>query len=1212
MAEQEPAESELREAAWVRWRADVARRGGFRGLLHFDPSRDGGLDLTNSHPGGFAQLLSGRVTKLSNLIREPTAFAKALAATRLIEFRASELAEDRGIDAVTVVTGIVSWKLADERYSAPILLQPARINGTGADFEVKLDGAPRVNPALLEALRTTFHSSLDAEALVAAAYNPNAYHPETVIEGLAREFSLMPALHFDQRLVLTTCSDFAERTAERVVPRAHPVLDAIAGIAGAQERVDRLARQVEVVSSDQRSPESDTLVLDAGAEQERLVAQAMTGSSFAVRTVPGAGVTQTTANIAAELVRDGRRVAVVAASRASLRRVERKLAEASLPALCVRPEHLRADVIAAISRNERTLHEPPRRSDPVTFTRLRKALLRYRRSLLDTNARFGVSVEQALNELARLAALPDPPQTTVRLDTDAIYALAGDRTQVARELERAAELGEFTYGPADSAWYGARFDDPDRARDVWAVAKRLSETDLPTVRRLAVSVSADAGLREPRTTRELGQVVELLMGVRDTLDRFTSEVFERSLTEVIAATAPDEADGLTRRERRQLRQLAHEYVRPGAHVGDLHAEMVRIQEQRVTWNRTVRQHRSPRVPADLRDLEQAFGSFRPDLVSVGAPLPLDADILDLGFDDLERLLGSLARDVGALSNLRERVAVLAGLRARGLDGLLTDFAARHVESVRVRDELEQAWWQSVLGHMLELDGSLLNANTDVLSHLERDFMRADQLHVQSNAGALRQELARRWSSGLHEYADQAQGLRQALLDQRRALTVGRLLDAAPALSRVVAPVWLLSPYAFAQEVPARMHFDTVIVLDAAQIAFPELVVPIAQGDQVIAFGDPSLLGPQEFAVAPAADAPDVDAPAEPAESAFAVISAAVPHREMTQSYRAGGRELAAIVNDVRYHGAIRALPCPQSFLGDDVIAREVVEDGVGVPDQRTGLVEAVPGEIARVVELVVSSVSWHGDESLMVVTTNNRTAKAIRAAVYRELANLPQLADFFDPSRSEPFLVLTIAQAATRSRDRVIFSLGYGRTPHGRMLTQFGPISGDENGERALATAFTRARHHLTLVSCFRQQDVVLDRLSGGPLLLARTLFAADVDWQPPAPAPAQPMLGDLGRRLQDRGLKVLANYGGLGLAVAAPDGESAYLVETDADFGHGTLREQLRLHPNDLRRMAWGFMRVYSFELFSHPDAVADTIARALRPALPPIPDGETSADGA
>jgi hypothetical protein len=88
----------------------------------------------------------------------------------------------------------------------------------------------------------------------------------------------------------------------------------------------------------------------------------------------------------------------------------------------------------------------------------------------------------------------------------------------------------------------------------------------------------------------------------------------------------------------------------------------------------------------------------------------------------------------------------------------------------------------------------------------------------------------------------------------------------------------------------------------------------------------------------------------------------------------------------------------------------------------------------------------------------------------------------------------------------------------------------------------------------------------------------------------AQALLVDLGRRLHRQGLTVNDHFDDeLGLVVS--DGVTQMVIETDADYGQGTLREALRLHPSLLTRLGWRFRRVYSFELFADPQRIADEI---------------------
>ena len=63
--------------------------------------------------------------------------------------------------------------------------------------------------------------------------------------------------------------------------------------------------------------------------------------------------------------------------------------------------------------------------------------------------------------------------------------------------------------------------------------------------------------------------------------------------------------------------------------------------------------------------------------------------------------------------------------------------------------------------------------------------------------------------------------------------------------------------------------------------------------------------------------------------------------------------------------------------------------------------------------------------------------------------NRAALVPFFSSDRREPVVIADLQSVAGLSRDAVIFSLGYGRTPHGRVLHNFGMISGPTANPRA-------------------------------------------------------------------------------------------------------------------------------------------------------------------
>ncbi|MGN6501930.1 MAG: AAA family ATPase, partial [Pseudolysinimonas sp.] len=466
-----------------------------------------------------------------------------------------------------------------------------------------------------------------------------------------------------------------------------------------------------------------------------------------------------------------------------------------------------------------------------------------------------------------------------------------------------------------------------------------------------------------------------------------------------------------------------------------------------------------------------------------------------------------------------------------------------------------------------------------------------------SAQQLAWQLAETWKIGLVDWPDEATSLKRLLKDD--AVSSGALQNASPHLSRAIAPIWMASPYEVNQIVDL-MPFDTVVLVDAGAVTVAEVTGAIRRGKQVVAFGDAVTQSPAPFELAidepdPAreADAPDARAVDElHARSALAQLAGLLPTFSLTRSYRAGGEDLAELVNRRFYGGAIESLPWAGTFLGHGSLVLDYVENGTGMPDAVSGAVESVDAEVNRVVELVIDHAKLRSHESLMVVTASDKHALRVMQAVLDAMPAHPELAEFVVGDRAEPFDVLPIARAVAQSRDRVVFSLGYGRTPHGRVLSDFGPL-GQPGGERLLAVAMTRARRSLVIVTCFRSSDIEDGRLKHGAVALAEILDeVAARRAQPPLPDDSDPMLVDRARRLETRGLRVaLGHRGKLGLVAA--NGGTCIVVETDTVLMGRSLRESLRLRPEVLRRLGWHYARVHAFELFADPEAVADRIAR-------------------
>ncbi len=1172
--------------------AESGQLGGRSTLLRFVDASDAGIDITKAHPGSLPPFITGRSTLLSNLFRDEVGLRNARLAAERITAKNLELRTVRGLDTVHLAVGLASWRVGGVSYTAPVLLRPLAIRRHHSDFELKLHGSIGMNPELVRALRIHLGVQVDPAQIAALAYDGGVFKPQPAIDRLRALTAHIETFTVQPRLIVSTFADVGAPMSRDAVDLDHPVLNALAGHDADRAALTARRAVPARASADERAPASDTLLLDADAEQEGVLARIADGQSLAVHTLPGTGGTQTVINAIGALVSAGRRVLVVSARRSTLDGVRHRLAGIGLDGLTVSPATVRRDLIRAIGRNEKA-EQPKVAEIDDALVRLRAVLRDYRAALTVRHPGLSVSVLDIVRSLAVLAAGSPAPSTSARLELPTLERLAGSRADAAAKLAAAARLGEFRFGPDDSPWYGVTFATTQAARTAHTLAGRLHHQEVPRLLERGYELIAQTRMRPFRTIGELGMYLRLLQGIRDSLDRFSPTVFERPLIELIQAHGPRrDAPNMSSGNRRRLKRLSREYVRPGVHVPEMYEALIRIQQQRAQWQKLVDVGVVPEVPGGLADVAVAWQRVYEDLGDLDTVLKrTDTDRLaSLPVAPLVRTLAGLAAESAYFDNLVERATLRAELAASGLEPLLAELSVRHVPEERVAAELEFAWWQSALEHLLRHDRALLGANTAVVDRLERDFRLVDEAHAAASGPLLAGGLATQWRIGIVDAPAEADALKRAL--KAGVSDPAALQRAAPTLLRSLAPVWLASPYEV-PDIPADSSFDTVIVADAAALCLAEAAPALRRAAQVVVLGDPVTQKPTPFHVAAAIAEGAPEVPFDDV-SVFERLAELLPVETLTRSYRAGGEDLAELVNSAFYGGEIVSLPWAGSYLGRGSLSVDYVEGGSGTPDPVTGAVESPDTEVARVVTLVVEHAVNRGTESLMVVTASARHAERVRAAVGEAFAGRSDVADFVARDTAEPFAVLTLEESVAESRDRVIFSLGFGLTKHGRVLSDFGDLS-TADGERLLTVGMTRARRSMVIVSSIRPSAFDDGRLEYGAATLmsilngiaARAREARLEDL-------ADPLTLALARELRRLGVSVDVHYRGLLPLVAQFDGK-AVVAESDPETRDETLRESLRLRPQILRRLGWHYVRVHAFDLYSDPADVARRIAGML-----------------
>lgn len=1136
---------------------------------------------------------------------------------------------------------------------APVLLRPLRLQARGSgesDYELMLETSAELNPVLSRALRSR-GALLDPVALAQSAFDSGAFAPSIVTDrvhalgsAVLTDFTLTEKLvvgsfvHPGQALVddldelsgldhHEVVAALATLAYEDEHVRAHPptrtsVLPAEDGddaddSQGADpepfdEVHDDVASTVARAFVPQSLPEErqgdedpadERGVGDLDPAQRHLIDAVTTGRHVFVDAPAGADVPGTVAALVADAAASGRSVLYVPGHRRAAEQVVARMDSLGLSDLLMDIEPS-PTWRAGVSRRllaAMTL-EPPYID--------RHALGRLRADLIDTRRRlagyieslhlvrrpWGVSAYDVLQALARLTAARPSPSTHVRLSPATTTALTGEvRENAIDTLIRVSELGAFTIRPTSTPWYGADLIEDDAARAAHTRAERLANDLLPRLDAQIEQVRASSGLVEPTSLRAWGEQLAMIAGLRTTLDVFQPIIFERTAADLVAATATPKwrtlnAPEMTGRQRRRLAKQAKDMLRPGTRVDDLHGALVKVQAQREQWTAMCPGGGWPRLPEGLAVIEATYREVLADveaLEPVLASTPAGGGLLDMPLAALVERTERLAADRAALDTLPERTALLRDLRAAGLSALVDDLHDRHVSSGLVGPELELAWWSSVFEEILRQDVALAAYDGAALEALAARFRELDRAHVAALPGPVLTAAIGEATLAMRKHPEDTEELFAELLEGRftglRDTTAryGHLL-------RSLRPVTVASPTLVPHVLPPTRTVD-LVVLDAVQHLPAELLVPaLARGRQVVVIGD-------------------ARSASGAAVRDLARILPTVPLRAQVSSR---DQELVEFLTTHGYGDVLRPTPLPVSR---DLVDFQTV-DASGMPDAATGTVQTTQGEVDRVVELAIEHALVRPEESLAIITLSELHADRVREALLGEVRRNPALSSFFDPAAHEPVVIADLSAVAGLSRDAVVMSVGFGRTPHGRVLHRFGAVS-EPSGEAMLLDALGVSRARLTVVSCFGYEDLDPERLrSPGARLLGDLLEFVE---RRAAEGPRSMLAGgietdlnpdrlviDLAERLWRAGLLVETDFGMRGgeripLVVGHPDLPDRMLVAVLTDdaayVAEPSVRVRDRQRAERLEALGWTVVQVWSAAAFLDPVKEASRIRQVV-----------------
>ena len=967
------------------------------------------------------------------------------------------------------------------------------------------------------------------------------------------------------------------------------------------------ALQEPITPLPDRKPQEEFLVIDVDGDQQAVVDAAVSGHSVVVDTPPGTGATQVAVAVATTLAHTGKSVLFLAQTSDALDDFSARLGEVGLSDFAVDTragsEDIRKQLIGLIASAEKS--ERPDLSRLLTELNEQRATLADHVSSLHRRRKpWDVSVYETMQHLAELTSGDNSPQTPVRFDDDILGASEDRRNILRGKLGELARLGAFTLDVEDTVWFGADLKSVEEAEAARTVAERIGRM-IPDLVSATEPVLQKAKLNPRRNIDDWSRAIRVLLRVRKTLDNFAPDIYDHRLDDLIAATGTPEyrADvgvEMGMMQRRRLKKSAAEFLRPGAEVTDLHNALIDVRAQRVILADLAGHDGRPQIPRGVLESDEILQSVEADIAKLKPILETTPDGGDLGsmlIEELQARTEAMGSDSENLAELPERSRLQRELDGEGLGDLMADLRRRKVDESLVGPEFDLAYWASVLQTMAGEDPAIGRHDGAALHQVAEGFRENDRAFVAAGASRLRYNHAQAWKRGIDSDPIAAGVIKQELLSKHTSTK--RISTQAPELLTTLAPVWMGSPYTVPELFSALPLFDAVVIADAGRLSVADVVPGITRARQVISLGDSRLLGPRPFSIA--VDRFGMDDGKHP-RSVQDRLGEFLPRMRLSNSYRLSPVGLIDLANRHFYDSTISTLPTAHTGEGSG-LEFSYVADGRGPTDIGTGRVESPDAEVKRVVDLVLKHARNRSRESLAVVTLTPHHAQRVATAISRAMKDLPYVAAFFSDSSKEPFVVTDAERVQGMSRDAVIFTLGFGRTVHGRVIHDFGPLSGPD-GRRILAATMTRARKRLTMVSSIEAEDFDRSKLNGGAVMLPRLLeeVATGGVHQPgPHGEIYDPLFNDIADRLLQLGVVAHEHYNGIDLAVAnSTEDEHGMIIAVAGDgpeyASMRSLRQRDRVLPEQLSRRGWKFMRVWSTDAFVDPQTETEKIFEAWR----------------
>ena len=1075
------------KAAVDLWKSQLIDIGGRNNLLYYRDLTRGTLDLEQADPAAVRRLLEGKSSvALSRMFTDRADLEAAVRRARTISKKAREHFEERGIDTLSLACGMATWEntIGTATPAAPILLRGAQLVPRGAaqdDFDVVLSGEMDVNPTLLHFLESQFDCTFDLDALYArmdgAIDTPEEL--ESAYAWMQEHGKRVPSFAVRSRLILGTFS-YAKLPMVKDLENAlgelikHDVIAAIAGDGDAREALRGIAgtvgEQLSVADPNYVPLADEFLILDADSSQNYAINFVLHGGNLIVKGPPGTGKSQTISNLIASLVARGKRVLFVAEKRAAIDAVLKRLDGKGLGDLVLdlHGGRSRQEVAETLERALDLAGSTPLvdRTSELKKLEARRAELRdYADALHAEREPWGVSVFDAQ---AKLLGIEADVETDVRWRGEPLRRIdVATAEQASEDLRGYVGRGGLTLKTSPSPWAQAEIAASDEAGRALTLAQRLAQDVVPSTLARLETAAQETGLTPPSIVAGWRDALEMWREVAKIFDTFSPEVFSLELEQVTAALEPAATGGFARfraslfsgaykEARSTLRSLART---ESISDGDLYASAVTALERRCFWDGAASTGALPTVPSALEDLAQAYFGMCQELDTLSKLVGPEELLAQRERDDLLRHLNALVGDRQTLYKIPELRRLEKSLDDIGLRDLVEGMRSRSLDEEECVRCFGHAWFSSILEDVQLADPRIGAFDGLHHSRLVEEYRTGDSRHIETTAQRIKRAYAEHAIAARNSFPAEAEKVRAQAKRRRGHRPTRTLFREAPNVLLALKPCWAMSPLLVSQTAPGAA------ALRRRHLRRGEPDTPGRRGA-----GDPSRRASSSSPAtrsscrrrASSSRRHRTRKKTRTRSCCSMAATSRASSRSSTRSARlaagrgcSSGTTAASDERLIAFSNAPLLRPAPHHVPRRAPATSCMRPRPRAVPSRpRSAQEHSVSRRGRRVVELILE----HARDATRRDPRRDRDGHQARQPDRRALCaapsgTRPELEEFFSDDSEERFFVKNLERVQGDERDAIILSIGYGKTPDGRLLYRFGPLN---RGRRAPAQ---RRRH---------------------------------------------------------------------------------------------------------------------------------------------------------